>query len=78
MEDIILYVLYIYHPETPLYFDQADVLQSDQNLMLDEIMDEICFKNSCTSDEIELVNIFKTKEKLNQYLADNDLKYLTR
>ena len=78
MKDRFLYVVYIYHPDTPVYFDQADVLELEQDLMLDEILDKICIKNSCTSDEVELINIFKSREKLNQYLAENDLKYLVR
>lgn len=77
-QEKILYVVYVYHPDNPVYFDQADVFIVECNLLLDEIVEKICIKNSCKSYEIELLNIFRDKERLNLYLSEHDLKYLIK
>lgn len=76
MKIAMLYILYIYHPENPIYFDQADVLKTNENLLLDEILEKLCNKNSCSSEEIELIKIFDNKENLNRYLFESEYKYL--
>ncbi|MGK7397289.1 MAG: hypothetical protein ACNS62_22120 [Candidatus Cyclobacteriaceae bacterium M3_2C_046] len=71
-----LFVLYTYYPNMAVYFEQTDVLTFEQNVPLELIMEDICLKNSCSDNEVEIIDYFYSKSTLNQYLQQNGMNYL--
>lgn len=73
------YFLYRYVPSSPSYFDQTDIITlgpGKANNDLDEFYNQACTKNSCTEDEIEVIEVFEDKRLLNHFLKKNNDAYL--
>lgn len=76
------YVLYIYQPTLPYYFEQTDILEIKTNkkreqIDFGEVVELACIKNYCSPEEIKIIDIFENKDELDQYLVQNDLRYLS-
>jgi hypothetical protein len=76
----IRYVLYKYQPSLTYYFEQTDILEvkvgEAGNVDLDDVLEAACEKNYCSPEEIKVINIFQSREELDQYLMEHDLRYL--
>ncbi|MGK7397745.1 MAG: hypothetical protein ACNS62_24435 [Candidatus Cyclobacteriaceae bacterium M3_2C_046] len=75
------YVLYQYKPILPYYFDQTDILELQEDKFkqydMNAMIKAACDKNSCTEEEIEIIDVFDHKDTLNNYLISHNLRYLT-
>jgi hypothetical protein len=76
------YVLYIYQPSISYYFEQTDILEiktNEQNNQVetDEALKLACEKNYCSPEEIRIIDVFETKDELENYLIQHDLRYLS-
>ncbi len=69
-------VLYKYQPDLPYYFDQNDILEVEATANKREIIAEICEKNSCNENEVEILGVFSDKEELFNYCSSHGLRYL--
>jgi len=74
------FVLYTYLPSLPYYFEQTDVIEIEKDeknqIDMEKAVDLACKKNYCTADEIRIIGAFDTREELERYLAQHDLRYL--
>jgi hypothetical protein len=70
-------VLYSYEPELPYYFDQKDIIEIESDKNDDEVIQEICRKNSCKENEIKILGVFDNSNDLKEYCTANGLRYLT-
>ncbi len=75
------YVLYTYQPSLPYYFEQTDIIEMTLNgkgqIDLNFAIEEACKKNYCSSDEIKIIGVFESKNELEEYLTQHDLRYLS-
>lgn len=69
-------VLYKYQPDLPYYFDQNDILDVDGEATKREIIEDICNKNSCNENEVEIMGIFEDREALQNFCTSHGLRYL--
>lgn len=75
------FVLYTYLPSLPYYFEQTDIIEVNKDektnrIDIEQAVEIACKKNYCTPDEIKIINVFESKEELDSYLAQHDLRYL--
>jgi hypothetical protein len=69
-------VLYKYQPDLPYYFDQNDILEVKNSATKKDIIRDICNKNSCNENEVEIMGVFDDNESLNNFCASHGLRYL--
>jgi hypothetical protein len=68
--------LYKYQPNLPYYFDQNDIIEVNDKASKNDIIQDICNKNSCLESEVEIMGIFEDNDALNSYCTSNGLRYL--
>jgi ABC-type ATPase with predicted acetyltransferase domain len=76
------FVLYSYQPSLPYYFEQTDVLEvkineKSKKIDINEVIEVACDKNYCTPEEIKIIDVFDSREDLDNYLVEHDLRYLS-